>query len=480
MRSAGIGGCLVALLLTSGLGAARAEEPAATVRNQPADDGRFELDALFGAHFFSTDLELGVLDQSMAAPSPAASPESFALAGVRAGVHFTRWLGLESEFVFIPTRDSFSGETVRVMGLRAHALLSLPSGSVRPFLAGGIGALTVTGDGDRVETIDDDTDFAYHWGAGIRFRLGRNVSLRLDGRHILAPSRKGDALAHDFEAMAALALTVGGATKIVTIERTHEIVRRPSDMDRDGIADDFDKCPAEPEDFDGDNDGDGCPEFDSDGDGIRDEADLCPKDAETKNGIDDADGCPEIDADGDGILGSLDKCSDAAEDRDGYQDDDGCPDPDNDGDGVVDAQDRCPTELETRNGFKDDDGCPDEVPKQLKRFTGVIPGITFEVNSDKIKKASFGVLDRAVAVLREYEDTRIEISGHTSDEGDHDYNVDLSHRRAEAVKAYLVSKGIAADRITTVGYGPDRPIADNKTKKGRERNRRIEFRLIAE
>ena len=250
------------------------------------------------------------------------------------------------------------------------------------------------------------------------------------------------------------------------------------DTDRDDIPDNVDKCPNEPEDKDGFQDDDGCPDPDNDGDGILDAVDKCPNEAETKNGIDDEDGCPEVDTDGDGIVGSADKCPNEPEDKDGFQDDDGCPDPDNDADGVPDAQDKCPTEKETMNGYMDDDGCPDEVPAAVKKFTGVIKGITFKKNSADIQKSSFKLLTNAVKVMKEFQDVRIEISGHTSSEGDAAKNLKLSQDRADSVKAYLVSAGIGGERVTAVGFGSDKPIGDNKTSKGREQNRRIEFRLL--
>jgi outer membrane protein OmpA-like peptidoglycan-associated protein len=223
---------------------------------------------------------------------------------------------------------------------------------------------------------------------------------------------------------------------------------------------------------------DGCPDPDNDGDGIPDAQDKCPDKAETKNGIDDEDGCPEEDPDGDGIVGSADKCPDLPEDKDGFQDEDGCPDPDNDGDGVPDAQDKCPKELETKNGYQDDDGCPDELPAAVKRFTGIIKGITFKAGSADIQKASFKLLGDAGKVMKDYPDLRMEISGHTSSDGDPAKNVKLSQNRSDAVRAYLISAGIAADRMLSVGFGSDKPIGDNKTKAGREKNRRIEFRLM--
>ncbi len=134
------------------------------------------------------------------------------------------------------------------------------------------------------------------------------------------------------------------------------------DRDGDGIKDDVDQCPDDPEDFDGFKDEDGCPDPDNDNDGILDKDDRCPNVPEDREGYQDEDGCPESkdgDRDGDGIPDSKDKCPDEPEDRDGFQDEDGCPDPDNDNDGIPDKVDQCPNDPEDKDGFEDQDGCPD-------------------------------------------------------------------------------------------------------------------------
>ncbi len=101
---------------------------------------------------------------------------------------------------------------------------------------------------------------------------------------------------------------------------------------------------------------------DRDADGITDANDRCPDDPEDRDGFQDDDGCPDPDNDQDGITDAMDKCPNEPEDKDGFQDADGCPDPDNDQDGVPDAADKCPNDPETKNGFQDDDGCPDVAP----------------------------------------------------------------------------------------------------------------------
>ncbi|MEO7037763.1 MAG: thrombospondin type 3 repeat-containing protein [Polyangiaceae bacterium] len=140
------------------------------------------------------------------------------------------------------------------------------------------------------------------------------------------------------------------------------------DNDLDTIPDKLDKCPDQPEDQDGFEDRDGCPDPDNDKDGIPDVSDQCPNEPETKNGYKDDDGCPdEADRDNDGVPDSRDQCPDQPEDTDGFQDTDGCPDLDNDNDGIPDAQDECIDEPENYNHFEDADGCPDDPKAGSKK-----------------------------------------------------------------------------------------------------------------
>jgi OOP family OmpA-OmpF porin len=231
---------------------------------------------------------------------------------------------------------------------------------------------------------------------------------------------------------------------------------------------------------------------DPDGDGIHGAADKCPNEPEDKDGFQDEDGCPDLDNDNDGIPDDKDKCPKEAEDKDGFQDEDGCPDPDNDGDGIPDAQDKCPLEPETKNGYMDDDGCPDEIPERLKKFTGAIQGITFKINSADLLPGSYPILDKALAVLVEFKDVKLEIQGHTDDEplvghkgSKFSSNLELSQGRAESVTEYFVKKGVDPSRLTSKGYGDTVPVEDPKGLKGaklnaaRAKNRRVEFKLIS-
>ena len=233
------------------------------------------------------------------------------------------------------------------------------------------------------------------------------------------------------------------------------------DSDGDKIADADDWCSHE-----AGTDPHGCPYRDQDCDAVKDNVDTCP----AVPGVA-PDGCPPPDADKDGVLDANDTCPAEAGPAPA-----GCPD--SDGDGLVAPADQCPTAAETVNGVADSDGCPDELPAEVQRFRGVIEGIRFDNNRATIREESRPLLDQAAATLRSHEALRLEISGHTDNRGKREKNLALSLARADAVKAYLVAKGVAAERLRSLGIGPDAPIADNKTREGQAANRRIEFRIF--
>ena len=150
--------------------------------------------------------------------------------------------------------------------------------------------------------------------------------------------------------------------------------------------------------------------------------------------------------------------------------------PDTDGDGIADPDDKCPTVAETRNGYQDEDGCPDEIPLQLAKFTGTIKGINFDKNSAGIDARSRPVLDRASAVIREFDTLTLEISGHCDSAEDEQ----LGQRRAEAVREYLVTTGVLRSRLKVRNGGRDEPVDTNNTGPGRAKNRRIEFTILVD
>lgn len=259
----------------------------------------------------------------------------------------------------------------------------------------------------------------------------------------------------------------------------------PPDSDGDSIADAADSCPNEPEDFDQFADIDGCPDTDNDGDEIPDKVDRCPDVPEDIEGVYDEDGCPEngiADADEDTIVDQEDKCPNEAEDVDEFEDDDGCPDRDNDRDGIQDWKDQCRAERETINGVNDEDGCPDEGSglTEMENDRITIKGtVLFEIGSATMKQESKPMLDQvALQILAHVEIRRIRVEGHTDNVGADEKNLYLSQDRADSVRQYLISRGVAPERLEAVGYGETRPIDTNDTLRGRTRNRRVEFLIL--
>lgn len=231
---------------------------------------------------------------------------------------------------------------------------------------------------------------------------------------------------------------------------------KAKDTDQDGIPDSKDKCP----DVKGLLKFDGCP--DTDNDGVTDVDDKCPG---TPEGVKvDAKGCP-LDTDGDGVVDYLDKCPDVK----GLANLDGCPD--RDGDGIADYLDKCPDV----KGIAANKGCP-EVKQEVKEiFKKALQGIEFETGKDIIRPASFPILNNVVKIMKENKEYNLLINGHTDNVGDDASNMILSQKRADAVKAYLVNKGVETARMKAFGYGETKPVEDNNTAAGRAKNRRVEF-----
>lgn len=235
-------------------------------------------------------------------------------------------------------------------------------------------------------------------------------------------------------------------------------------------------------------DGQGRPERpaadkDTDGDGFPDAIDGCPEQKEDGEEPYPGDGCPVTsDRDGDGIVDLQDKCPDDPEDIDQLQDTDGCPEKDADADGVLDVRDACPLVPGIEQGDPKRDGCSARAPQKLvveadKGELRLLEPIQFETGTAEIKGVSYPLLDEVVGVMTDAPDIRLAVHGHTDSRGSIAYNKELSQKRARAVVAYLVSKGVAAGRLEAQGFGPDKPIAPNETDEGRARNRRVEFKI---
>jgi outer membrane protein OmpA-like peptidoglycan-associated protein len=253
-----------------------------------------------------------------------------------------------------------------------------------------------------------------------------------------------------------------------------KVAEGPKDTDGDGLYDDKDECPRKAEDKDGFQDEDGCPEEDNDADGIADKIDDCPLEPEDRDGTDDTDGCPDLDNDKDGIADKIDQCPDDPEDADGFEDDDGCPDCDDDQDGVLE----CPEALDKCPGEKGDgaDGCKKyQLVTVTEDKIELSQTVYFDTNKAVIKKVSFALLDDVARALEDNPTIKVRIEGHTDSQNTNKFNLKLSQKRADAVRKYLIKKGIAKDRMVAKGFGEEVPIADNRTKDGRAQNRRVEF-----
>jgi outer membrane protein OmpA-like peptidoglycan-associated protein len=299
------------------------------------------------------------------------------------------------------------------------------------------------------------------------------------------------------------------------------------DSDGDGLKDPKDGCPADPEDMDSFEDGDGCPELDNDKDGVPDASDGAPNDAEDPDNFEDADGVPDPDNDKDGFLDADDACplKEGVETAKGCPDADGdtfrdgqdeCPTvfgvaafngcPDTDGDGLPDPKDECPTEKGEEKAYgcpdtdgdrvpnfrdkcpdkpaaakinpKKSDGCPSRVFVSADSIV-ILEKVFFDTGKATIQAKSFGLLDDVAKTLVDNPSIKkIEVQGHTDDVGEAAANEKLSQDRAASVMKYLISKGVAESSLVAKGYGESKPIADNTTTTGRADNRRVEFVIL--
>jgi outer membrane protein OmpA-like peptidoglycan-associated protein len=230
------------------------------------------------------------------------------------------------------------------------------------------------------------------------------------------------------------------------------------DTDGDGIVDASDACP----DAAGTVAMNGCP--DTDGDGVADKEDACPEVA----GLKALKGCP--DTDGDGTTDKADKCPNIK----GPKENAGCPWPDTDGDSVLDKDDKCPTE----KGSVANNGCPEISQAVMNSLDGYAKTILFNSGKASFQKQTFPVLKAITAILKENPTAKFSISGHTDSTGNAESNLKLSNQRAAAVLNYLVSNGVAADRLSSNGFGDTQPIDSNNTAEGRANNRRVEVKYV--
>ncbi len=449
--------------------------------------------SILHAAIASVDLGIGI---TVGAMQPGGGDNDYEDTGLIAGIQVskplteTMWIAFDyrhgqTNSADDPTSSRFSswGEADDFRTLWNHAELSLvwrfmPEQRFTPYLGGGFGFSfwetedwrgTVISEGDVAEGYDDEgkvqdlhgTSFTAVVGAGVEMFATNNIAFQLGGkfRYLLSSSvdNVGWSAMYGADYVDANNYVLEGSLGLMYYFGA-------GDCDGDGILGKQDKCWKDPEDFDGFEDDDGCPDPDNDGDGILDVDDKCPNDAEDFDGDEDEDGCPDIDTDGDGIPDDEDACVRKAEDFDGFEDDDGCPDPDNDGDGVGDAMDKCPN---TAAGVEvDANGCP----KPKAELVAVM--VLFDLNSAALGKSEQLKLVQLTKMMQADEEIVVEVDGHACDLGTDTYNTGLSDRRAAAVKEYLIAQGVDPARVVTVAMGEADPLVPNDSEAQRRQNRR--------
>ena len=356
--------------------------------------------------------------------------------------------------------------------------------------------------------ISSGNNFIANLGGGIEWEISRTVAIDFGIKYQRLFNQKEDMSGESTTALGRPDIQTGNLSAGFGITLRFGGWR---DTDGDTYEDKLDKCPLIPEDFDGFEDLDGCPEWDNDNDSLADSVETNtgtfisadstgtdPNVADTDmDGVNDYEEIYTYNTDPLSVDTDADSLGDGDEvnnyqtdpnngdtDGDGLYDGDEIltfnTDPNNadtDGDGFLDGDDQCPIEPETFNGFQDADGCPDKKPEIIfeKKAPIVLDGVNFKIGSSELANSSEMVLDKVVRTLKDYKEMHLEISGHTDSTGSRALNMKLSRKRAESVRRYLINQGIEEHRLRAIGLGPDHPVTSNKTKEGRAKNRRIEF-----
>lgn len=395
--------------------------------------------------------------------------KSSALAGLRISRHLTTRWAMEAVVQYVPTESKLkTGNNREVSGLLYHldGLYHFPLGEKwAPFLAAGLGATTLDGNVTGAET-----NLLVNYGGGLKYFYSDQVAVRADIRQVLVDD---ESIEHNMVYTLGLEFSWGGSRKSASdASAAPEPVTSAGapvvgDSDKDGVPDDRDLCADTPAGVAVNEKG--CPlavDGDEDGDGVSDSRDKCPG---TLAGTPvDAQGCAlNEDEDRDGVSDGRDRCPGTPMGT--PVDENGCPvNQDSDGDGVPDGRDKCP---DTPSGTAvDENGCPQVIAKK----TTTESHIRFATGKTEIVPAFMGEVERIANYLNKFPETTIEIEGHTDNTGPRKLNDRLSLARAESLKKILVGRfGVEASRLKVQGYSWDRPIADNNTVEGREKNRRV-------
>ncbi len=381
-------------------------------------------------------------------------------AGAKAGYIFPfKWVAAELEYTYLADQDFYEPlkqEHYKASNVMANLILRYPYGMIRPYIGAGAGWSWGEIAGTAPGFVDESANaFAWQGLAGINLEIIPRLSVDFGYRYVMSKYDINDVDATIADHILTLGLNYhfGGVQPVPPPPppppEPAPVVKKCSNVPSCCIVD-IDGCPT-----------------DSDKDGVCDGCDKCPDTPSCC--IVDENGCP-TDSDKDGVCDGCDKCPDTPEGC--AVDENGCP-KDSDKDGVIDCRDKCP---DTPAGVKvDKDGCPIlEIVEKGRTTLNVL----FDFDKSAIKGKYSKDIDALADVMKKYEDLNVTIEGHTDNinrSKDPDYNKKLSQRRANSVKKYLVEKsGIDAKRLTAIGFGAEKPIDSNKTKEGRQKNRRVE------
>jgi len=366
--------------------------------------------------------------------------------GVRLGYDFTKRFGVELDLGYVDTKytEVAPDRYTDVYNYRLEALYHFfPEKKLVPFVVAGLGGQTMNYKNTPKE---NSTHFAGDYGVGLKYFLTDNVALRTDLRHVLGFA----SIENNLEWTFGLTFLFGGSKPVAEKTVVREAAAAPApvvlDTDGDGVPNDRDKCLDTPAGVKVDLDG--CP-LDMDGDRVPDYLDKCP---DTPRGVKvDANGCP-LDTDGDGVYDYLDKCPGTKR-------------------GVKVDANGCPPMAEARVAPK----AATAIEKQIVEKGRVTLNVQFDTNKAVVKPAYEKDIRELADAMTAHPELKIMIEGHTDSVGADKYNMNLSQKRAEAIKNVLVKKyKIDPARLTAKGFGETKPIADNKTKAGRQQNRRVE------
>lgn len=356
------------------------------------------------------------------------------------------------EFVYLnaDSEASVGGSDVDVDQYRLDALYHLAEqGNWTPYLAAGVGTTDFS---------PGENNALINAGGGVKYALNQDLSLRADFRLI------NDVEDNELDNLTMVGLHyVFGAKSAPAQEPksvvAKNVVAKAADADNDGVIDANDQCLSTPAGVSVDMKG--CA-LNSDKDGVADHKDQC---LNTPTGVSvDMKGCA-LDADKDGVADHKDQCLNTPA---GVSVDmKGCA-LDADKDGVADHLDACPNS--TAGSKVDAKGCY----VVLKEAKSIRLDVQFASNSTVVNAKYFPQIKKVAAFLKEYPKASVVIEGHTDDSGSAAYNQSLSEKRAQAIATVLTTElGVAANRVSAIGYGEEKPLLNNNTAANREANRRV-------